>query len=102
MEEHAGQIPPERPELRAEAEARAAELVSGLLSRDNPFLCCVHPEEEAAASCRRCGRPCRPARSPYILYPAVLDNWLAVWSLSDSKYPVLDGTFLILHFPNHL
>ena len=57
MEEHAGQIPPERPELRAEAEARAAEIVSGLLSRDNPFLCCVHPEEEAAASCRRCGRP---------------------------------------------
>ena len=57
MEEHAGQIPPERPELRAEAEARAAEIVSGLLSRDNPLLCCVHPEEEAAASCRRCGRP---------------------------------------------
>ena len=50
MEEHAGQIPPERPELRAEAEARAAEIVSGLLSRDNPLLCCVHPEEEAAAA----------------------------------------------------
>lgn len=48
---------PDREELRAAAENRAAEIISGLLDGDNPFLCCVHPEEEAAASCRRCGRP---------------------------------------------
>lgn len=57
MEEYAGQIVPERPEIRAAAENRAAEIVSELIGGDNPFLCCVHPEEEAAASCRRCGRP---------------------------------------------
>lgn len=57
MEELAERYPPEREEIRAAAENRAAEIVSELLSRDNPFLCCVHPEQEAAASCRRCGRP---------------------------------------------
>ena len=49
MEEFAERYPLEREEIRAAAENRAAEIVSGLLSRDNPFLCCVHPAEEAAA-----------------------------------------------------
>ena len=74
MEEFAERYPLEREEIRAAAENRAAEIVSGLLSRDNPFLCCVHPAEEAAASCRRCGRPlcfrCFSDSYPELLCPA--------------------------------
>lgn len=95
MEEFAERYPLEREEIRAAAENRAAEIVSGLLSRDNPFLCCVHPAEEAAASCRRCGRPlcfrCFSDSYPELLCPACRTR--------QHRQALIRGGFRVLRLP---